>query len=121
MKKLKSINFKALFIDHGEKIGLALIVMVVLLALGSTSWSRFPGTPEELARKAKDARDRFTSPKSNPWPKEKIESFKVVDFNDRAGQLFAKLYLPKYEFLTPLTQPLYRQKELSREPEYSPV
>ena len=121
MKRLKSINFKALFIDHGEKFGLALIMIVVLLALGRTSWSRYAGTPEDLDKKAKDARQRFTSPTGNPWPKEKIDSFKVVDFNDRANQLFSKPDLTKFEFLTPMTQPLYRRRELAREPEYLPV
>ncbi len=121
MKKLKSINFKALFIDHGEKFGLALIVMIVLLALGRTSWSRYAGTPEDLDKKAKDARQRFSSPTGNPWPKEKIDSFKVVDFNDRANQLFVRLDPTKYEFKTSLTQPLYRNRELAREPDYLPV
>ena len=41
MKKLKNINFKALFIDHGEKMGLGVIVLLVLVALSSTSWSRY--------------------------------------------------------------------------------
>lgn len=121
MKKLKSIDFKALFINHGEKFGLAVIVMIVLLALGRTSWSRYAGTPEDLDKKAKDARQRFSSPTGNPWPKEKIDSFKVVDFNDRANQLFARLDVAKYEFLTPLFHPLYRKRELAREPEYLPV
>ncbi len=121
MKKLKSIDFKALFINHGEKFGLMLITLIVLVALGKTSWSRYAGTPEDLQKKAKDARDRFTSPTGNPWPKEKAESFKVVDFNGRAGQLFSRLDLPKYEFSTPLTWPLYRKREQAREPEYMTV
>jgi hypothetical protein len=121
MKKLKSIDFKALFVNHGEKFGLGLMLLLVLLALSSTSWSRYAGTPEDLDKKAKDARQRFTSTTGNPWPKEKAESFKVVDFTDRAGQLFARLDLPRYEFTTPLSYPLYRKRELAREPEYLPV
>lgn len=115
MKKLKSIDFKALFINHGEKFGLALIVLIVLLALGKTSWSRYAEAPEELDRKAKDARQRFSSP-DNRWPKEKEESFKVVDFTDRAGQLFQPLDLAKVEFSTPLVTPLYRKREQASEP-----
>ncbi len=121
MKKLKSIDFKALFINHGEKFGLALIVLIVVLALGKTSWSRYAKTPEELETKAKDARQRFTSPTGNPWPKEKAESFKVVDFNDRAGQLFSPLNVAAYEFSTPLTHPLYRKREQAGEPGYMAV
>lgn len=121
MKKLKNINFKALFIDHAEKFGLGLIGMFVLLALSSTSWSRYAGTPEELDKKAKDKRAHINSPNTNPWPKEKQEGFKVVDFNDRATQLFSRIDQTKYEFATPIWHPLYRKRELAREPEFLPV
>ena len=121
MKKLKNINFKALFIDHGEKMGLGLIVLLVLVALSSTSWSRYAGTPEELDKKAKDKRAHINSPTANPWPKEKQEGFKVVDFNDRATQLFSRIDQTKYEFATPIWHPLYRKRELAREPEFLPV
>ena len=121
MKKLKNINFKALFIDHGEKMGLGVIVLLVLVALSSTSWSRYAGTPEELDKKAKDKRAHINSPTANPWPKEKQEGFKVVDFNDRATQLFSRIDQTKYEFATPIWHPLYRKRELAREPEFLPV
>ena len=121
MKKLKNINFKALFIDHAEKFGLGLIVMFVLLALSSTSWSRYAGTPGDLEKKAKDKRTHINSPDANPWPKEKQEGFKVVDFNDRATQLFSRIDQTKYEFATPIWHPLYRKRELAREPEFLPV
>lgn len=121
MKKLKNINFKALFIDHGEKMGLGLIALLVLLALSSTSWSKYAGSPEALGKKVKDARLRITSPEANQWPKEKQETFKVVDFNDRATQLFSRIDQTKFEFTTPIWHPLYRKRELAREPEYLPV
>ena len=121
MKTLKNINFKALFIDHGEKMGLGLIVLLVLVALSSTSWSRYAGTPKDLENKAKDKRTYINSPTANPWPKEKQEGFKVVDFNDRATQLFSRIDQTKYEFATPIWHPLYRKRELAREPEFLPV
>ncbi len=121
MKKLKNINFKALFIDHGEKMGLGLIVLLVLVALSSTSWSRYAGTPQDLEKKAKDKRAEINSPTANPWPKEKQEGFKVVDFNDRATQLFSRIDQTKYEFATPIWHPLNRKRELAREPEFLPV
>lgn len=120
MKKLKNINFKALFVDHGEKFGFGLIAVLVLLALGSTSWSRYEKTPEELKRKVDDARARITSP-SNVWPQAKADAFKVVDFNDRARQVFTSMDISKHEYSTPLYHPLYRKRELAREPEYLPV
>lgn len=120
MKKLKSIDFKALFINHGEKFGLALIALFVLIALSGTSWSRFEKSPDELDAKVKDAKNRITSPQ-NIWPQSEKDKYVVVDFTDQANQVFVGLAnsTSKYEFTTPLFWPLYRKKEKAREPEYS--
>ncbi len=118
MKKLKNIDFKALFINHGEKFAFVLIVLIVLGALSSTSWSRFESTPEELKTKITAAKDRITSP-ANKWPQAKADQFVVVDFNGKARDVFTGLQTAKYEFTTPLFWPLYRKKEKAREPELS--
>jgi len=118
MKKLKSIDFKGLFINHGEKFGLGLIVLIVLMALSSTSWSRFEKSPDELKTKIADAENRITSP-SNVWPQAKAEQFVVVDYSGKARDVFTGLNTAKYEFSTPLFWPLYRKKEKAREPELS--
>ncbi len=123
MKKLKSIDFKALFMNHGEKFGLVMIVLFVLLALSRTSWSRY-GTsrdnksPENLKTLITDAKNRITSP-DNKWPDSKSAQFAVIDFNGKARDVFTGLNTAKYEFTTPLFWPLYRKKEKAREPELS--
>lgn len=118
MKKLKSIDFKALFVNHGEKMGLGLIVLIVLVALSSTSWSRYEKSPDELKTKISEANNRITSP-SNIWPQAKSEQYVVVDYSGKARDVFTGLNTAKYEFTTPLFWPLYRKKEKAREPELS--
>lgn len=118
MKKLKSIDFKALFINHGEKFGLGLIVVIVLWALSGTSWSRYPSSPEELKIKITAAKDRITSP-ANKWPQAKADQFVIVDYNGKAQEVFTGLQTAKYEFTTPMFWPLYRKKEKAREPDLS--
>lgn len=118
MKKLKNIDFKALFINHGEKFAFALIGVIVVLALSGTSWSRYPDTPDALKTKITAAKERITSP-SNNWPVAKSEEFATVDFNSQARDVFMGLETAKYEFTTPLFWPLYRKKEKAREPEFS--
>lgn len=122
MKKLKSIDFKALLINHGEKFGLGLIILFVVLALSGTSWSRYEKSPDELDAKVKEAKNRITSP-TNVWPQAKKDQYVVVDFNDKANEVFVGLAnsSSKYEFTTPMFWPLYRKKEKAREPELSPA
>ena len=115
MKKLKSIDFKAIFINHGEKIGLGVIILFVVVALSGTSWSRYERSPDDLKNKVNEAKSKITT--NNPWPKAKQEQFVVVDFNGQANEVFTPLNTAKYEFTTPLFWPLYRKKEKAREPE----
>ena len=39
--KLKGLNYKQAFIDHGEKVILSVIGLFVLICLAGTSWSRY--------------------------------------------------------------------------------
>lgn len=124
MKKLKSIDFKALFINHGEKFGIALILMIVIAVLGSElssgAWATTDKTPGDLEKKVKDAKDRIEAP-SNTWPAAKAEQYAIVDFNGQARDVFTGLSTSKYEFTTPMFWPLYRKKEKAREPEFLAV
>ena len=48
MAKLKGMDFKALLLNHGEKIGAALIVLLGLTGLATASWTPSTKQPEEL-------------------------------------------------------------------------
>ncbi len=116
MKKLKNIDFKGLFINHGEKIGMGLVMLIVLTVLATTSWSRTDKTPEQLKTLVTTASDKITSPQ-NKWPATKAEQFALVNFNGQAQEVLAGVSTSKYEFTTPMFWPLYRKKEKAREPD----
>jgi hypothetical protein len=118
MKMLKNIDYKAMLIDHAEKFGLGFIVLIVLLVFSGTSWSRFSEiTPDQLKAKIADANTRIKSP-SNDWPQAEAAKYQVVDFTDKARDVFNGISVTKYEFSTPIYHPLYRKKEKAREPDY---
>jgi hypothetical protein len=125
VKKLKSIDFKGLFINHGEKIGMALIAFVVLAVLGSEltsgAWKtsdKVKGSPTDLDKQIKDAKARIEAP-TNTWPLAKSEQYATIDFNGQARDVFTGMNTAKYEFTTPMFWPLYRKKEKAREPEFN--
>lgn len=117
---MKKPNVKELMINHGEKIAFGVFALIVVVVLAQTSWARFPKSPDELKQKADEAQNKYKSP-NNVWPKDKEESFKVVDFSAKANQLFAPVSFSRYEFTPPLFHPLYRKNEPRREPSYEPV
>lgn len=117
---MKKPNVKELMINHGEKFAFGLFALIVVAVLANTSWARFPKSPDVLKQEVDAARTKFTSP-TNVWPKDKEESFKVVDYTAKANQLFAPVSFSRYEFTPPLFHPLYRKNEPRREPSYEPV
>jgi hypothetical protein len=84
---MKKLNIKALVVEHVEKIvfGLFALITLGILTVG-TSWARYEKTPDDLKRSVENAKQKITS--NNPWPKDKEESFKVVDFSEKARMLF---------------------------------
>lgn len=120
---MKKPNIKALAIDHGEKIAFGVFAVIVLGVLATSNWSRFARTPDELKRKAADAKNKFSG-NENVWPKTEEETYKVVDYSERSRRLFTPLAAiagSRFNFSTPIFHPLYRKDEPRREPIFEPV
>ena len=117
---MKKLNIKALVVEHVEKIvfGLFALITLGILTVG-TSWARYEKTPDDLKRSVENAKQKITS--NNPWPKDKEESFKVVDFSEKARMLFTMPSIARYDFSQWLFHPLYKKDEPKREPVYEPV
>ncbi|QDV28981.1 hypothetical protein Spb1_08480 [Planctopirus ephydatiae] len=119
MAGIKGLNFKSLLVDHGEKIALAGIGLLVLGVWGTTSWSRTEKSPDEIIKKATNSK---TNIDAGVWPVEKANEFAIVAYQDRASQLLKPMEsVAAYEFSTPLYHPLYRKQEQIKEPEWLPV
>jgi len=72
MAKLKGVDFKALLLNHGEKIGVVLIVLLGLTGLATASWAPSAKQPEELKALAEQTRSAWLS---NPFTEDKRAAF----------------------------------------------
>lgn len=52
---LKNADYKKLLINHGEKLVIGVVALLVLLVLWRTNWSRYQGTPEQMSESAEKA------------------------------------------------------------------
>lgn len=122
MKKLKgllSVNgIKALFVDHGEKIGFGVIGLVVLLILSGSRWLPIEGTPQDILGKVEEGKKAIAA---NNWTPDKGEKYALVDFVQEVNRLRQPPSVQEYEFSTSMFAPLYRKQELAKEPELLPV
>ncbi|MBA4029950.1 MAG: hypothetical protein C0478_03510 [Planctomyces sp.] len=119
MARLKGFNFKSMLVDHGEKIALGGIGLIVLGVWSSTTWGRFERSPDEIIKKATSAKSNIDA---GVWPAEKAAEYGVVAYKDRASRLLQPMEsVAAFEFSTPLYHPLYRKQEQIKEPEWLPV
>jgi hypothetical protein len=114
MKMLKGFNPKEFFLNHGEKIGFGVALLLVLVALGRTEWSPYSKTPQQIISKVQQARSAI---EASVWPPEKQMAFALQDYTSKANELRGPLQIGKYEFSTNMWWPLYRKQELAKEPE----
>lgn len=117
--KLKGGGFKNLFIQHGEKLGFGVVVLIVLgvLAFG-TSWARTDKSPDVIAANIDKASVQI---QNSTWPDTKRQEFALVDFSDKSQALLSPFPTQPFEFGTNMFWPLYRKQELAKEAEYLAV
>ena len=72
MAKLKGFDFKALLLNHGEKIGAALVILLGLTGLATASWSPSTKQPDDLKAVADLTRSAW---QSNAFTEEKRAAF----------------------------------------------
>jgi hypothetical protein len=119
MKKLLGgLKPKELFLNHGEKIAFGTGILLVLLVLAGTEWSRYAKTPQEIISKVQDTKKKIAS---SVWPADKQATFGLQDYSARAQEVRGPLQIGRYEYSTNMWWPLYRKQELAKEPELIPV
>jgi len=119
---MKGLNIKALFVNHLEKMGFAIILLSVVLIWAKEyfggAWARERRNPVILLQdieKKKQEIDRGV------WPEDKRKDFALVDFSERAATLLRPIDSSQYELSTEYFVPLNRPKEKAREPDYLAV
>lgn len=115
---MKKFKIKSFFANHIEKLVFAAFGLFVVMALANTTWGRYPQTPEKLKLDVSNVKDSITDPK-NVWPDR--AQYKVVDFSDKAHQLFSPIDVERFRMQTPLFHALNKIDEPRREPIFEPV
>ena len=105
---MKNFDFKKLLIDHGEKIGAAVVSLIAVFALIGTSWGRYSdSTPQEIVDTVEKTR---SSMNSVTWPEEERTTFtNVEDVREQTGRLHAAI--GDYECRTIFDPPLSQKRE----------
>jgi hypothetical protein len=78
-------NAKQFFVNHGEKLGLGVVVLVVLYALGTANWVPYKGDPQKIVDEAKRAQADYDARKITP--EEAQELGLVVEADKRPAAL----------------------------------
>lgn len=86
--KLKGFDAKQFLINHGEKLGLGFIGLLVLYALGTANWVPYNGNPRDIVNAANEARQKYESRVITPQDEEELQL--VVKADERPGALVDK-------------------------------
>ena len=120
---LKGLDFKQMLIAHGEKIGLAVVVLFSLFALGGmTRWATYQEkSPQELVQKVATEKSNL---EQSQWPETEQQAFAPRhDISQSAQMMVARVDVT--DFVYPpgqkLIQSLYKYQEPIREAELLPV
>ncbi len=112
-------KLKKLFVNHGEKIGMAVVALIVLVGLSGADWVPYDGTPGQITTKVREAESRWTPAE---WPPEEAEQFALKPEDDPAAVVAANIgnSMPLSEYM--LTQKFvrspYEQTAPLRDPEW---
>ncbi len=115
---MKKFNFKAFFVDHGEKIGFGVGLLLVLFVLTGSDWFPYAKAPEEIIVKAEQAKRTIDG---NTWPDDVRKGFSIRDYGQNIRELRGPLATTAYDYSTPLWHPLYRPQQLAKDPEFLAV
>jgi hypothetical protein len=87
MPNLKTLDYKQLGIDHGEKLAIGVVALLVAWVLWSTRWSKpIAQAPAELVADATSTDEKI---KTQPWPATEAAKYKTGD--DLKGDVVALL------------------------------
>ncbi len=117
---LKTLDYKQLGIDHGEKLAIAIIGLLLAFVLWSTRWKEpIAESPSELIERAVSAEDKI---KKQAWPKSEVDLLKTgTDLHGRATALLTPLEFSPWMMPIPLNKPYHPDRTLIGRPKWLPV
>lgn len=118
LAKLNGPALKKLAIEHGEKIGLGVVLLTCLLVLILGRWRGYSHTPDELNSLATSTANNINQ---TDWPEKHRTDYAPVDYIKKAEDLLTALDVQRYSYTTPMSPPVYRKSEPIKEPQWEPV
>ncbi|HET6328959.1 MAG TPA: hypothetical protein VFG04_30020 [Planctomycetaceae bacterium] len=117
---LKTLDYKQLGIDHGEKLAIAIIGLLLAFVLWSTRWKQpIAESPPELVERAVGAEDKI---KKQAWPKGEVDLLKTgADLHGRATALLTPLEFSPWILPIPLNKPYHPDRTLISRPKWLAV
>ncbi|MBX3444456.1 MAG: hypothetical protein KF774_18800 [Planctomyces sp.] len=114
-------NAKKFLLDHGEKIGLAVVGVVVLLGLAGADWRPYEGNPADITVKVNDGKRAHAQ---HQWPEGERKQFDVQEKDMPRSVVHANLKqsfdLYEYQFSTAkFFRTPFEQKEPLKEPKWA--
>lgn len=89
--KLKGLDPKQFFIHHGEKVGLGVIGLLVLYALGTANWVPYDGNPRDIITAANSAKETYLARVITPADEEQLQL--IVKPEERPAALVDRFIL----------------------------
>jgi hypothetical protein len=121
VSSLKNLDYKQLGIDHGEKVVIALIGLMMVTVLYGSNWKGTDKSPNEITEKADKAMQQI---EASPWPEKDEKAKAGLGKGDELGEKVALLLTPVSPTgfaIKPLNPPLHPDKSLISTPRWLPV
>jgi uncharacterized membrane protein YgcG len=120
LPNLKTFDYKQLGIDHGEKVAIALIGLLLVFVLWTTKWSQpIKETPSQLIEDATATDEKI---KTQDWPPNETKSLKTgTDLNERVASLLTPLDVKPWEMPIELNKPYHPDRTLISAPKWLAV
>jgi hypothetical protein len=117
---LKTLDYKQLGIDHGEKLAIAIIGLLLLFVMYSTRWKEpISESPTQLVDEAASTDEKI---KKQPWPEGEIKLLKTgTDLNTRATALLTPLDVSPWRLSIQMNKPYHPDRTLISRPKWLAV
>lgn len=121
MPNLKNLDYKQLGIDHGEKVVIALIAIMIGGVLYGSNWKATDKSPTEMKERAEKTKKDF---EERPWDEQREKRMAGLGQGNELAQKVTALLTPlnKTGFsIEPFAPPLHPDKTLISTPRWLPV
>jgi len=121
VSSLKTVDYKQLLINHGEKVVIAVISLMIATVLYNSNWKATEKTPTALIDKVDNVRKEI---EENPWS-EKLEKQRAGlgkgnELASKVTQMLSPISVSAFG-IQPLDPPLFPDKTLISMPRWLPV